>query len=98
MRGFADFEQYDGLGLADLVQRGKVTPAELLDAAIERVEALNPTVNAVVMKLYDYGRTASPSPSYCSKSANPFIAPPPDTRAPWRRLCHRRRPARRIEF
>ncbi len=58
MRGFADFEQYDGLGLADLVRRGKVTPGELLEAAIERVEARNPTVNAVVMKLYDYGRKA----------------------------------------
>src|SRR5256885_5151872 len=58
MRGFADFEHYDALGLAGLVQLGKVTPAELLDAAIERVEARNPRVNAVVMRLYDYGRQA----------------------------------------
>src|SRR5947207_3245286 len=58
MRGFADFEHYDALGLAELVQLGKVTPAELLDAAIERVEARNPRVNAVVMRLYDYGREA----------------------------------------
>src|SRR5881392_723487 len=58
MRGFADFEHYDALGLAQLVQLGKVTPAELLDAAIERVEARNPRVNAVVMRLYDYGRQA----------------------------------------
>ena len=33
-------------------------PTELLEAAIERVEARNPAVNAVVMKLYDYGRQA----------------------------------------
>jgi Asp-tRNA(Asn)/Glu-tRNA(Gln) amidotransferase A subunit family amidase len=58
MRAFADYEQYDALGLADLVRRGKVTPGELLEAAIERVEARNPAVNAVVMKLYDYGRKA----------------------------------------
>src|SRR5438876_3557791 len=58
MRGFADFEHYDALGLAELVRLGKVTPAELLDAAIERVEARNPSVNAVVMKLHDYGRQA----------------------------------------
>lgn len=58
MRGFADYEQYDALGLADLVRRGKVTPGELLEAAIERVEVRNPAVNAVVMKLYDYGRQA----------------------------------------
>jgi len=58
MSGFADFERHDALGLADLVRRGKVTPADLLDAAIDRVEARNPLVNAVVIKLYDYGRRA----------------------------------------
>src|SRR5437867_336816 len=58
MSGFADFERYDAVGLADLVRRGKVTPADLLDAAIDRVEARNPVVNAVVIKLYDYGRRA----------------------------------------
>ena len=56
MAAFADYEQYDGLGLAELVRAGKVTPAELLDAAIERVEARNGRVNAVVTRLYDHGR------------------------------------------
>ena len=51
MKGFADFERYDALGLADLVRGGKVSPAELLEAAIERVEARNGAVNAVTMKL-----------------------------------------------
>jgi len=58
MAAFADYEHYDGLGLADLVRRGKVTPTELLEAAIERVEARNPEVNAVIMSLYDHGRRA----------------------------------------
>ena len=58
MSGFTDYEQYDGLGLADLVRRHKVTPRELLEAAIECVEARNMAVNAVVMKLYDDGRKA----------------------------------------
>ena len=58
MSGFTEYEQYDALGLADLVRRKEVTPGELLDAAIERVEVRNPAVNAVVMKLYDYGRKA----------------------------------------
>jgi len=56
--GFADCERYDALGLADLVRRKAVSPLDLLDAAIERVEARNPAVNAVVMPLYDYGRKA----------------------------------------
>jgi amidase len=54
--GFAEYEQYDGLGLAELVRQGQVTPDELLDAAIERVEARNGAVNAVVSKLYDRAR------------------------------------------
>ena len=58
MSGFADYEHYDALGLADLVRRRQVSADELLDAAIARVEARNPSVNAVVMKLYDYGRQA----------------------------------------
>ena len=58
MAGFADYERYDALGLADLVRRGKVTPTELLDAAIQRVEARNPEVNAVIMPLYEHGRRA----------------------------------------
>jgi amidase len=56
--GFADYEQHDALGLADLVRRHEVTPEALLDAAIERVEARNGRVNAVIMKLYDHGRRA----------------------------------------
>ena len=58
MGGFAEYEQYDALGLADLVRRKEVMPDELLEAAIERVEARNPAVNAVTMRLYDYGRKA----------------------------------------
>src|SRR6267142_2191346 len=58
MRGFAEYERHDGLGLAALVARREVKPEELLEAAIARVEARNPAVNAVTMKLYDYGRQA----------------------------------------
>ncbi len=58
MAGFADYERYDALGLADLVRRRQVTPGNLLEAAIERSEARNPRVNAVVTKLYDFGRQA----------------------------------------
>ncbi|HEV8471486.1 MAG TPA: amidase [Methylomirabilota bacterium] len=58
MGGFAEYERYDGLGLAALVATGRVSPEELLEAAIARVEARNGAVNAVTMKLYDYGHAA----------------------------------------
>src|SRR5437763_9330093 len=56
MTGFADYDAHDALGLATLVRQRKVTPAELLEAAIERVEARNTTVNAVTMRLDDLAR------------------------------------------
>jgi Asp-tRNA(Asn)/Glu-tRNA(Gln) amidotransferase A subunit family amidase len=55
---FGDFERFDAVGLAELVRRRKVSAEELLEAAIERVEARNPRVNAVVARLYDHGRQA----------------------------------------
>ncbi|MBI1398076.1 MAG: amidase [Betaproteobacteria bacterium] len=58
MTTFADYERYDALGLADLVRRGEISPTELLDAAIERAQARNPAINAVVMELHDFGRAA----------------------------------------
>src|SRR5437016_3608695 len=56
MKTFPDYEHYDALGLAALVHGGKVTKLELLESAIALVEARNPKINAVVMRLYDYGR------------------------------------------
>src|SRR5262250_192084 len=58
MSGFAEFDRYDGIGLAELVRRREVTPEEVLEAAIARVEARNPAVNAVVSRLYDEARAA----------------------------------------
>ena len=48
-----DYERYDGLGLADLVKTRAVTAKELLTAAVARIEARNPAVNAVVNRMYD---------------------------------------------
>ena len=56
MSGFPDYQQYDGLGLAELVQAKQVTPAELLEAAIARIEAYNPVINAVIYKMYEQAR------------------------------------------
>ena len=56
MAGFPDYDKYDGLGLAALVKRGDVTPADLLDEAISRAEKINPKINAIVMKHYDEAR------------------------------------------
>lgn len=58
MTTFPEYESFDGVGLANLVQKGIVSPAELLDAAIERIEQWNPALNAVIYKMYDEARAA----------------------------------------
>ena len=50
---FAEYANYDGLGLAELVRKKKVKPSELVEAAIERIERHNPQLNAIVFKAYD---------------------------------------------
>ena len=51
-----DYLQHDGLGLAALVRDRQVTPAELLEVAIARAEAVNPKVNAVVIPMHEIAR------------------------------------------
>ena len=46
----------DATGLAELVRRGDVSPAELTDAAIARIEALDPQLNAVIHPRFDRAR------------------------------------------
>jgi amidase len=53
---FSDYANYDGLGLAELVRTKKVSPAELVEEAIRRIETHNPKLNAVVLTLYERAR------------------------------------------
>lgn len=53
------FGSYDALGLAGLVKAGEVTPLELVEEAIRRIEAINPQLNAVIYKNYDAARATA---------------------------------------
>lgn len=55
---FSEYAGFDALGLAQLVRRGDVSALELLEAAIARTEAVNPVLNAVVLRHYDLAREA----------------------------------------
>ncbi|MDE1173806.1 MAG: amidase [Parvibaculaceae bacterium] len=56
MSGFPNYDDYDALGLAELVRKKEVTPQELLDEAIARTEKLDGKLNAVVIHDYDLAR------------------------------------------
>ena len=53
-----DYEAYDALGLAELVRRGEVQPKELLAAALERMERLEPLLNAVAIPMLEEAQRA----------------------------------------
>ena len=56
-----DYAAHDAVGLAALVRAGEVTPRELTEAAIRRIEARNGALNAVIHKLYDKALAAADS-------------------------------------
>ena len=51
---FKEYGNYDAVGLAELVRKKEVSPKELLDEAIARTAKVDPQINAVVVKHYDY--------------------------------------------
>src|SRR3954466_12507857 len=58
-----DLAALDATAQAELVRSGEASPAELVDAAIARAEALNPQLNAIIHPLYEKARAAASSSS-----------------------------------
>jgi amidase len=52
----------DATALAELVRNKQVTAMELVEAAIERIERLNPRLNAVITPMYDQARERASGP------------------------------------
>ncbi|MBI06596.1 MAG: amidase [Rhodospirillaceae bacterium] len=74
MATFAEYAQYDGLGLADLVRRKEVSPAELVSSAYAVIERLNPQLNAVICSLEDHAqKTLETGPSKGPFHGVPFL-------------------------
>lgn len=59
---FQEYQQYDGLGLAELVKQKQVHPAELFDLAISRAEQVNPKINAIVRRFDQRARRVAHQP------------------------------------
>jgi amidase len=61
---FEEYRKYDALGLAGLIKNKSVKAEELVALAIERAEAVNPSINAIVYPMYDNAKKMA-------KAANP---------------------------
>ena len=68
--------RYDAHGQAALVAQGDVAPAELVEAAILRIEEGDPPLHSVSTRSFDYARRAVREPVQGSAAAGPMTAVP----------------------
>ncbi len=52
----SEYLDYAAIGLAELARSGQVSARELIDTAITRAEAVDPALNAIVLKDYQAAR------------------------------------------
>src|SRR6185312_12284278 len=68
-----EYLAHDATGLAELVSRREVTPAELLELAIARTESANPRLNAIVIRFDELARERARSPLSGPFAGVPFL-------------------------
>jgi amidase len=51
-----DIALMDAMAQAEMIRRKEITPVELVESTINKIESLNPAINAVVTKMYDEAR------------------------------------------
>ena len=54
-----ELARYDSVGLAELIRTAQISPVELIDDTIDRIEQLNPLVNAVIHPAFEKARAAA---------------------------------------
>ncbi|MEU6700464.1 amidase [Pseudonocardia sp. NPDC046786] len=71
--GWDDYRRHDAVGLAALVAAGEVSAAELLDAATDRADAVEPTINAIRHRMTDAARARARGPLSGPFAGVPFL-------------------------
>ena len=70
---YAEYIQYDGLGLANLIHKKQVQAHELLNVALARSEQVNPQLNAIVIPMIEQARKKAQQPAPGTFSGVPFL-------------------------
>lgn len=63
----------DAVGLAEAVKRKEVTALELVEAAVSVIEKVDPEINSVAFKAYDFARTEAGKPMDGVLAGVPFL-------------------------
>lgn len=56
---FSEYNQYDGLGLAALIQNKEIQAQQLLEVALARTQQVNPRLNAIIIPMYEHAQKRS---------------------------------------
>ena len=51
-----EYDRYDAIGLAGLIAKKELNPSELIETTINRIESLNPKLNAIIARCFDSAR------------------------------------------
>lgn len=73
MAQLAELSSLDATALADLVRSRSVSPLELVEATIARIELINPLLNAIVTPMYDQARAIAAQPVSGPFGGVPFL-------------------------
>ncbi|HEY8566925.1 MAG TPA: amidase [Beijerinckiaceae bacterium] len=68
-----DYLRHDGIGLAALIRSREVSAEEVLEAALARLDAVNPAINAVVYRAEDLARARLREPLDGPFAGVPFL-------------------------
>lgn len=67
------YAESDAIDLAEHVRKGEVTPSELVETAIACIESLDPQINSVAIKTFEFARAAADEPTSGPLSGVPFL-------------------------
>jgi len=70
---FPEYDDHDATGLAELVRTRQISSEEVVEAAIARIEARNPALNAVVHTQFERARREAHQPRTGSFAGVPFL-------------------------
>ncbi|MCZ7934871.1 amidase [Agrobacterium leguminum] len=67
------YAETDGVGLAELVRKKEIKSSELVEAAIELIEQVDPAINSVAIKTYEFARRTAASECQGPLAGVPFL-------------------------
>ena len=70
---FQEYIKLDGTAISTLVNKKEITAKEILEIAINRIETINPEVNAVIYKMFDEAKKSIDTNNILNKHLVVFL-------------------------